>query len=74
MFSIPGPATQQGKEALEFNLKCIRGAANKLRGFIYHQLLFYQNNPEWASVVMLILKQPDLGTSLVFFVILFVLW
>ena len=57
LFTIPESETQRGKEALEYNLKYIRGAANKLRGFIYHQLLFYQNNPDWAAVVMLILKQ-----------------
>jgi AcrR family transcriptional regulator len=57
LFSIPGSETQRGKVALENNLKYMRGAANKLRGFIYHQLMFYQNNPEWAAVVMLILKQ-----------------
>ena len=57
LFSIPGSETERGKEELEHNLKYMRGASNKLRGFIYHQLMFYQNNPEWAAVVMLILKQ-----------------
>jgi len=57
LFSIPGSETQKGKKTLELHLKYIRGAANKLRSFIYHQLLFYKNNPDWAAVVMLILKQ-----------------
>ena len=57
LFSITGSETERGKQELEHNLKYMRGASNKLRGFIYHQLLFYQNNPDWAAVVMLILKQ-----------------
>jgi len=57
LFSIPEEATRKGKEAIEFHLQLMRGAENKLRGFIYYQLLFYQDNPDWAAVVMLILKQ-----------------
>ena len=37
-------------------LKAIRGAGNKIRTIIYHYLLFYQNDPDYASVVMLVLK------------------
>ena len=34
-----------------------RGAANKIRGIIYGYRSFYQNHPDYASVLMLILKQ-----------------
>jgi TetR/AcrR family transcriptional regulator, fatty acid metabolism regulator protein len=57
LFSIPGETARRGKEVIELNLKCIRGAANKLRAIIYHYLEFYQREPDYASVAMLILKQ-----------------
>lgn len=57
LFSIPVETTQKGNEILEFHLNYVKGAENKLRSLIYHYLWFYQNNPEYASVVMLILKQ-----------------
>ncbi|MBW1778592.1 MAG: TetR/AcrR family transcriptional regulator [Deltaproteobacteria bacterium] len=57
LFAVPEEATAQGIKALKSILQYHRGAANKLRAFIYYQFLFYQNNPDWASVVLLILKQ-----------------
>ncbi len=57
LFSIPGETTRRGKEILEFHLQYVRGAANKLRSIIYHYLSFYQNNPDYASIAMLVLKQ-----------------
>jgi TetR/AcrR family fatty acid metabolism transcriptional regulator len=57
LFSIPGETTRRGKELLDFHLNYVRGAANKLRSIIYHYLWFYQNNPDYASIAMLVLKQ-----------------
>ena len=57
LFSIPGETTRRGKEILDFHLNYIRGAANKIRSVIYHYLWFYHNNPDYASVAMLVLKQ-----------------
>lgn len=57
LFSIPGETARRGKEVLEFHLQYVRGAANKLRSIIYHYLSFYQNNPDYASIAMLVLKQ-----------------
>jgi len=57
LFSIPIGPVQQLRETAEFHLKLIKGAVNKIRAFLYLQLLFYRNNPDFASVLMLILKQ-----------------
>jgi TetR/AcrR family fatty acid metabolism transcriptional regulator len=57
LFTIPGETTRMGTELLEFNLRYIRGAGNKMRGLIYHYLAFYQEHPDYAAVSMLILKQ-----------------
>ena len=57
LFSIPGETARQNNELLAFHLDYVRGAANKIRSIIYHYLSFYQRNPDYASVVMLILKQ-----------------
>jgi len=56
LFEIPKEATLNGMGELKFLLQCLRGAANKLRAFIYHQLQFYQNNPDCAAVILLVLK------------------
>jgi TetR/AcrR family transcriptional regulator, fatty acid metabolism regulator protein len=57
LFSIPGETARKGKEVIELHLKYIRGAANKIRAVVYHYLDFYQKEPDYASVAMLILKQ-----------------
>ena len=56
LFTIPLETSQKGNEVLAFHLDYVRGAANRLRSVIYHYLWFYQNNRDYASVVMLILK------------------
>jgi TetR/AcrR family fatty acid metabolism transcriptional regulator len=56
LFSIPRETTRRGMQRMEGYLKVIRGAGNKIRTIIYHYLLFYQNEPDYASVVMLVLK------------------
>jgi AcrR family transcriptional regulator len=56
LFSIPRETTRRGMARMEGYLKGIRGAGNKIRTIIYHYLLFYQNEPDYASVVMLVLK------------------
>ena len=56
LFSIPRETTRRGMERMAGYLKAIRGAGNKIRTIIYHYLLFYQNDPDYASVVMLVLK------------------
>jgi TetR/AcrR family fatty acid metabolism transcriptional regulator len=56
LFSIPRETTRRGMERMEGYLKVIRGAGNKIRTIVYHYLLFYQNEPDYASVVMLVLK------------------
>lgn len=57
LFSIPRETTRQGMERMKGYLNFIRGAGNKIRAIIYHYLWFYQNEPDYASVVMLVLKQ-----------------
>jgi TetR/AcrR family fatty acid metabolism transcriptional regulator len=57
LFSIPGETTRRGKEILDFHLNYVRGAGNKIRSIVYHYLWFYQNNPDYASIAMLVLKQ-----------------
>lgn len=56
LFSIPVETSQKGNDLVEFNLNYVRGAANRIRGLIYHYLYFYQHHPDYASVIMLILK------------------
>jgi TetR/AcrR family fatty acid metabolism transcriptional regulator len=57
LFSIPLQATRKAAHELHTHLDYIRGAVNKIRGIIYGYLSFYQNHPDYASVLMLILKQ-----------------
>ena len=56
LFSIPGETTQKGNEILAYHLNYVRGAANKLRSIIYHYFQFYQDQEDYAAVIMLILK------------------
>lgn len=56
LFSIPRETTRRGMERMKGYLKFIRGAGNKIHTIIYHYLSFYQNEPDYASVVMLVLK------------------
>ncbi len=57
LFSIPRELTLKIKEQIEFHLEHVRGAVNKIRSIIYDHLWFWQNNPDYASVALLILKQ-----------------
>ena len=57
LFSIPGETARRGKENVELHLRYIRGAANRLRAIVYHYLSFYQEERDYASVAMLVLKQ-----------------
>lgn len=57
LFSIPGETTRRSKESIKFILQFLRGASNKLRAIIHHYLWFYETNPDYAAVAMLILKQ-----------------
>ena len=57
LFSIPLQTTRKAAQELRGHLDYIRGAVNKIRGIIYGYLSFYQNHPDYASVLMLILKQ-----------------
>ncbi len=57
LFSIPLDAMQRMGEISDFHLKLIRGASNKIRSLLYLQLLFYKENRDFATVLMLILKQ-----------------
>ena len=57
LFSIPGKTTRKHKEELESILEFLRGAADKVRCIIHRYFWFFENNPDYASVTMLILKQ-----------------
>ena len=56
LFSIPGESSQTLFEVMAFHLKIIRGSANKLRAIVYLLMDSYQNNPDFAAVLMLFLK------------------
>jgi TetR/AcrR family fatty acid metabolism transcriptional regulator len=56
LFSIPKEETLQYLKKSEELLQYIPGAANKLRMLIYQHLKLYNMNPDYAKVVMLILK------------------
>ncbi len=56
LFSIPEAHMQKLHQDLNFHLKLIRGAVNRLHATLYMQLLYYSNHPEFTAVLMLILK------------------
>ena len=56
LFSIPAQTTRQYEEKNREILKYIQGAASKLRFLIYRHLGLYAENPDYANIVMLILK------------------
>jgi TetR/AcrR family fatty acid metabolism transcriptional regulator len=56
LFSIPAQTTHQYVEKNREILKYIQGAASKLRFLIYRHLGLYAENPDYANIVMLILK------------------
>lgn len=56
LFSIPARTTHEYEEKNREILKYIQGATNKLRVLIYRHLSLYAENPDYANIVMLILK------------------
>ena len=56
LFTIPAETIHQYQEKNLEILEYIQGAANKLRFLIYRHLKLYASNPDYANVVMLILK------------------
>ena len=56
LFAIPLEPTRRFIEYGEFHLKLMSGAANRLRAIAYLFMDFYQNNPDYAAVSLLILK------------------
>ncbi len=56
LFAIPAEIIHQYQEKNREILPYIHGAANKLRFLIHRHLGLYQDNPDYANVVMLILK------------------
>ncbi|MCF8027980.1 MAG: TetR/AcrR family transcriptional regulator [Desulfobacteraceae bacterium] len=56
LFAIPGEIIQHYQEKNREILPYIHGAANKLRFLIHRHLALYEGNPDYANVVMLILK------------------
>ncbi len=57
LFSIPAETSRQLAKMIEMPLKVIKGATNKLRALIYLLLMLHQNDPDYAAVSYLILKQ-----------------
>jgi AcrR family transcriptional regulator len=56
LFAIPAEIIRQYQEKNKEILPYIHGAANKIRFLIHRHLALYQDNPDYANVVMLILK------------------
>ena len=56
LFSIPAETIHQYQEKNLEILEYIQGAANKLKFLIYRHLKLYASNPDYANVVVLILK------------------
>lgn len=56
LFSIPAETIRKYHEKNREILPYIQGAANKLRFLIHRHLGLYAENPDYANVVMLILK------------------
>ena len=56
LFSIPRNHMKKLHDRLEFHLKLIRGAVNKLHATLYMQLMYYSEHPDFTAVLLLILK------------------
>ena len=56
LFSIPNEKMKEVISLAHLHLQGIKGALNKIRKFVWLYLWVYENNPKWASVVMLNLK------------------
>ena len=56
LFSIPEEKMKEVISQASLHLQGIKGALNKIRKFAWFYLWFFENNANWASVVMLNLK------------------
>jgi len=56
LFTIPTKYASDLFDLIEFHLKLIRGAGNKLRSIIYLFISSYEERPDNASIIMLLLK------------------
>ncbi|RLB86073.1 MAG: TetR/AcrR family transcriptional regulator [Deltaproteobacteria bacterium] len=56
LFSVSTKYASELFNLLDFHLKLIRGAGNKLRSIIYLFLSSYEEHPDNAAIIMLILK------------------
>lgn len=56
LFSIPSEGAVQHLTKNEEILQYVQGAANKIRVLIYRSLKLYESNPDYAKVIMLLLK------------------
>lgn len=56
LFSIPQEKMKEVLSLAELHLQGIKGALNKIRKFVWFYLWIFENNTDWASVVLLNLK------------------
>lgn len=56
LFAIPEKKSKESCEQLELHLQGIRGVDNKLRKFIWFYFWFFENNRDWATIVILNLR------------------
>lgn len=56
LFTIPAEHSQKFQEDNRLILKYVNGQANKLRAIIVRLLELYQNNPEYANIITMVLK------------------
>jgi TetR/AcrR family fatty acid metabolism transcriptional regulator len=56
LFSIPSEGAEQHLKKNEEILQYVQGAANKIRVLVYRLLRHYELNPDYAKVIMLLLK------------------
>jgi len=57
LFTIPTKYASDLFDLIEFHLKLIRGSGNKLRSIIFLFISSYEERPDNASIIMLLLKQ-----------------
>lgn len=57
LFKIPEEFCKEAMPLLSEHLQGIKGALNKIRKFIWFHLFFFQRNREYASIMLLILRQ-----------------
>ncbi len=56
LFSIPEEKMKEVLSLAELHLQGIKGSLNKIRKFVWFYLWIFENNTNWASVVVLNLK------------------